>query len=124
MRLRLPLLITGIALLCPPLASAADDPANGEKVFERKCARCHSMDPTKDKRGPTLSGVVGRPAGSVPNYKYSDAMTAANFEWTPERITAFVAGPRSTVRGTKMWLLFAPSEQDTADLIAWLQESK
>lgn len=116
--------ITSLLLLCPLLAFAATDPVNGEKVFENKCARCHSMDPAKDKRGPTLSGVVGRPAGSVANYKYSEAMAAAKFDWTPERIAEYVAGPRSNVPGTKMWLLFAPSEQDTADLIAWLQQNK
>ena len=122
--MRLLPLITSLTLLCPLLALADDDPVNGEKVFERKCARCHSMDPAKDKKGPHLLGVIGRAAGSVPGYKYSDAMAAAKFDWSPARLTAFVAGPRSNLPGTKMWLLFAPGEQDTADLIAWLQQNK
>ncbi|MDP5240114.1 c-type cytochrome [Uliginosibacterium sp. 31-16] len=120
--MRLLPLITSLALLCPLLATAADDPANGARVFDNKCARCHSMDPAKDKKGPHLTGVVGRAAGSVAGYKYSDAMAAAKFEWTPERLAAFIDGPRSNVPGTKMWLLFAPGAQDSADLIAWLQQ--
>ncbi len=54
-------------------AWAEGDAAAGKKVAMR-CAACHSFEAGKTKVGPSLFGVVGRKAGSVPNFAYSKAM--------------------------------------------------
>ena len=42
---------------------------DGAKVF-KKCATCHSIDQGGgNKIGPALWGVLGRQAGSIPDYK-------------------------------------------------------
>lgn len=51
----------GIALALPALAEG--DAALGEKVFG-KCKACHAVgEGAKNKVGPELNGIVGRPAG-------------------------------------------------------------
>ena len=48
-------------------------PRKDETVFN-KCKACHSVDEPKNKVGPNLVGVFGRPAGTVEGFKYSEAM--------------------------------------------------
>ena len=51
----------------------AQDAALGEKVF-LKCKACHQIgEGAKIAVGPVLNGVVGRQAGTYPDYAYSDA---------------------------------------------------
>ena len=82
-RIATTLLIAGSALLSAGFQSAfaAGDAAAGEALFKQKCAICHSPDVGVNKIGPSLHGVVGRKAGSLPGYTYSDAMKNANRTW-------------------------------------------
>ena len=58
----------------------AGDPANGAKVFA-KCQTCHEITADKNKVGPYLEGIIGRPAGSVAGFKYSEAMRNSGVTW-------------------------------------------
>ena len=57
------------------IGSKAADAEAGRKVFN-KCAVCHSTESGVTRVGPSLYGVVGRKAGSLPNFNYSSAITA------------------------------------------------
>ncbi|MFN3869578.1 MAG: c-type cytochrome, partial [Hyphomicrobiaceae bacterium] len=46
----------------------------GKIMFEHRCRTCHADDPAKQSYGPSLVGVVGRKAGSVEGFAYSDAL--------------------------------------------------
>ena len=52
-------------------ACAQDEVAEGEKAFESQCASCHTVKHGVNGFGPSLAGVVGRPAGKAPGYQYS-----------------------------------------------------
>jgi cytochrome c len=64
-------------------ARAAADVAGGD-VFATECAECHSVREGKNKKGPSLFGVVGRKAATVPDASYSDALKASGITWTPD----------------------------------------
>ncbi len=105
-------------------ALAAGDPTKGQAVFSA-CGSCHTIEPGQNATGPSLHGVVGRPAGSAPNYRYSKAMLAFGAEggvWDAARLDAFVAKPRSVVKGTKMPFKGIKSPEQRADLIAFLSQ--
>ena len=51
--------------------AVAEEP--GETLFKKNCAICHTLEAGKNKIGPSLAGVVGRKAGSVPGFAYSAA---------------------------------------------------
>ncbi|MBS1132490.1 MAG: cytochrome c, class [Proteobacteria bacterium] len=112
-----------LTALCLPLAGHAGDPAEGNKVFEDKCADCHSMEAGKNKRGPSLAGVIGRKSGTVANYHYSEAMATAGIVWSPARLAQYLASPKTDVPGTKMRLLSHPSPAEMSALISWLQQA-
>ena len=87
--------------VAPSLALAED----GALLFSDTCAICHSPEPGVNKLGPSLAGVVGRPAGSLKDYSYSEAMQKAGLTWTRLMLDRWIANPQAVVKGTKM--LFA-----------------
>jgi len=114
--------LAALVALCTPLAGHGANPAEGRAVFEDQCADCHTVTPGKNKRGPSLAGVLGRKAGSAPNYHYSAAMAASGIIWSPARLSQYLASPKTDVPGSKMRLLSKPNPAEVADLIAWLEQ--
>jgi cytochrome c len=71
--------------------------------------------------GPNLFGVVGRKAGTVPGYNYSNAFkTRANWEWTEDAIGGWMMFPATMVPGTAMGVFQGVAERDRDDLVAYL----
>ena len=93
----------------------------GKAAF-RKCRLCHTLEREgAAKLGPNLYGTVGAPVGASPEFaKYSDALLAFGGRWTPERLDAYLASPRTAVPGTTMVFVGLPDARDRADLIAYL----
>ena len=104
------------------------DPAkmsNGERQFRRKCSVCHSLaDDGQRRAGPTLAGLFGRPAGSVPGYIYSDTVQNLGIDWTEETIDQlFDIGPDHFIPGSKMPMQRITRPEDRRDLIAYLRDN-
>jgi len=117
-------LIAGV-LATLVLVTAADaarvgDPARGAQIYER-CMGCHSID--YDRVGPHHRGLFGRPAGSVADFDYSDAMKRSGIVWSEATLDRFLTSPRSLVPGTRMGFAGIPDEQERADVIAYLKEA-
>ena len=111
--------VVAMAGLLASQAQAADA-KKGATVFQR-CAICHSN--TKGagaKIGPNLFGVVGRKAGTMPDFPYSAAMKGAGFVWTPEKLQAYIQHPQQVVPGNRMAFAGVSSKADDADLVAYL----
>jgi cytochrome c2 len=63
-------------------AEPGGDPTVGGAIFQRICQNCHSGETGVNKVGPSLWDVVGREAGTVPGFEYSDALKANKAAWT------------------------------------------
>lgn len=107
-------------------APAAVDPAliaAGEKVF-KKCAACHKVgEGAKNGTGPMLNGIVGRAAGTVEGFKYSNPlmdMAAGGLIWDEAALHAFVENPKGYMKGTKMSFAGLKKPEDRDALIAYL----
>ncbi|MGZ6015091.1 MAG: c-type cytochrome [Phenylobacterium sp.] len=106
-------------------AAAAGDAAKGKTVFASQCAICHSAarnGPTV--LGPSLFGVVGRPAASVKGFAYTPAMKAAGFTWTADKLRTYLPAPNKTVPGTRMTYAGLKDSTKVDDLIAYLSSLK
>ena len=78
----------------------------------------------KNKVGPVLNGVIGRTAGTLPGFTYSDAMIAAGQSgvvWTDEELNIYLTNPKELVPGTKMSFAGLKKPEDRAALLAWLR---
>lgn len=103
--------MTLIALLATAApAFAAGDAAKGEAVF-KQCQTCHVVADADGnvlagkaaKTGPNLYGIVGRTAGTYPEFKYGDDMIAAGaggLVWDETTLVAYVQNPSAFLKET------------------------
>ena len=92
----------------------------GQKIF-KKCAACHSIAKGgANKIGPALWGVLGRNAGSLPDYKYSKGMVAYAKAWSFEEMDGFLLKPKEWVKGTKMAFAGLKNPKERAAVILYM----
>ncbi len=115
--------LAGFAWLAATPVWAAGDAEHGKAVFSQ-CGICHAVEPGKPKLGPSMFGVVGRHAASVPGFAYSTAMKAYDVTWTPETLDRYLAAPMKTVPGTRMAFAGLSDEKNRQDVIAYLETLK
>lgn len=84
------------------LPSVCQDVDAGQLLFNNTCRTCHSVKEGDNRLGPSLYKVVGRKAGSLPNYGYSSAMQSADFVWDKGRLDRFIENPDAVVHGNNM----------------------
>ncbi len=102
---------------------ASTNATEGAKIF-KKCAACHSIaEGGSNKIGPALWGVLGRPIGSVPDYKYSKAMASYGKNWSFEEMDGFLIKPKEWIKGTKMAFAGLKNAKDRAAIILYMNEN-
>lgn len=127
--------VLSVVLALPAFAQEEGDVAAGEKEF-RKCKACHMIQSADGedivkggKTGPNLWNIVGRPAGSQEDFKYSDALLALKESgevWTEEDLAAYVTDPNAFVQEktgdssarTKMTFKLRKGQADIAAYLA------
>ena len=119
--------VLAIVMLCLVGGSAvAQETAveAGEAQF-RKCLSCHKVGADAfNTIGPVLNEVLGRQAGTYPNFNYSQVMVEAGQEglvWTADTMNTFLASPRKFLPGNKMTFAGMRSAEDRSNLIAYLR---
>ena len=85
----------------PQVAQGTED-ASGQQAFNNACRTCHMVKEGDNRLGPNLYKVVGRKAGSLPDYGFSSAMKEADFVWDEEKLDRFIANPDEVVPGNNM----------------------
>jgi glucose/arabinose dehydrogenase/cytochrome c2 len=122
-----------LAGLLPGLKlSAQDRPVGdaerGKTFFQVGCAVCHSPVLGPDytvimKQGPSLVGVLGRPAGSLPHFNYTKAIRESGFTWDQATLYRFLENPMVVMPGTTMPIPVT-DPRNRADVIAYLATLK
>ena len=125
MRIATTLAAIAIASLAAPTMAQAVD---GKKLFASRCAVCH-WDPAKPgeqvRMGPSLTGVVGRKAGTHPKFtRYSKAMKAYGKPWTEATLSTYLENPRKTVPGTIMAFAGLKKPEERAAVVAYLKKPR
>ncbi len=113
--------------VCAPLADEGNL-ALGEAVFTNRCIGCHDVteEATLDqnnnpKQGPSLHGVMGRAAGTLPGFTYSEAMAASGIVWTEETLEAYLLSPKTVVPKNKMVFNGIKREGEMENLLEYLR---
>ena len=104
----------------PAPADSPQQVQHGEQVYAR-CQACHAL--AQDRVGPHHCGLLGRRAGSVPGFAYSQAMKDSRITWDEKTLNQFLSGPLKLVPGTSMTYDGVPDAKDRADLIAYLRHA-
>lgn len=96
------------------------DPASGKALYSR-CGACHAL--TYDRTGPRHCGLIGRRAGALAGFVYSEAMKQSGIVWTTATLDMFLANPMKAVPGTAMGYAGVADRQERADLVAYLVQA-
>jgi cytochrome c len=103
-------------------SGSAQDVAAGEKVFA-KCKICHQVgEGARNLIGPELNGIVGRKAGSVEGYSYTEANKNSGITWDDATLKEYLKNPKAKMPGTKMIFAGLPKDEDIDNVIAYLKQ--
>jgi cytochrome c len=119
---KLSIAATFIVLTLASGTAVATDANKGKKVFN-KCKACHTMKAGKNKIGPSLHGIMGRKAASVPKFKYSKAMKASGLTWDDKTLRKFLKKPKKLVKGTRMSFAGIKKQKQMDNLMAYLKKA-
>lgn len=110
------LFVIAVVSLSPGVGGT--DPSAGKDLFGRRCSGCHATD--SNKEGPRLRGVLGRKAGTVAGFSYSDALRNSGIIWTADLLNQWLQNPEALVMGNDMEFR-VPNPDERAALIAYLK---
>jgi cytochrome c len=101
-------------------ATLSGDATKGEAVF-RQCQTCHVVTPGVNKVGPSLHNIIGRTAGQVAGFRYSEANKKSGITWTEQELYTYLENPKARIPGTTMAFVGVKDSQKRADLVAYLK---
>lgn len=121
------LFVVAAAVVAPAMCAAGSKPdiENGKATFTAMCGVCHSVQETGGpNQGPNLLGVVGRKAGTEPDFPmYSNALKDSKLTWSKKNLDKFLLNPMEKVPNTLMPMLI-PDDKTRADVVAYLATLK
>jgi len=118
LRLSVSVFFLAMALMVTTIAPAKTQQARPPAFAQ--CAGCHSTQAGKTLFGPSLAGVGGRRAGTLPGYAYSPALKASGLTWNAKTLDRWLISPKKTVPGTKMPFNGMQDPKSREQVIAYL----
>ena len=108
-------------IVAMPVAASAADAEAGKAVFG-KCKACHQIgEGAKNAVGPNLTGVIGRKAGSMEGFTYSEAMKGSGLIWDEATFKEYIENPKKKVAGNKMVFMGVADATDRDNLTEYLK---
>ncbi len=108
----------------PPVAPGFDimlaEQVAGQKVFNTHCAACHGAEKSSPI-GPSLHRIVGRPAASLHDFPYSEALRKSGLTWTEDNLRRWIADNAQLVPNTLMPHVSISDRAEQTYLIAYLK---
>ena len=124
--MKLPAILWAITMMVPfaliAQAQGVGDAQHGTQVFAQ-CKICHSLEAGKNMVGPSLHGLIGRKAGSVPGFAYSPAMKNSNVTWNNDTLSKYLTDPKAFIPGDKMAFTGIKDPSKLGDLLAYLDQA-
>lgn len=113
------------SMAVPAVANEFGDPEDGAQVF-KKCRACHAVGADAFNRtGPHLNDLFGRKAGEIEDFRYSDGLTRMGNDglvWDFDSLDAYLENPKAFASDTRMNFPGLKTEEDRADVLAFLRQ--
>jgi cytochrome c len=116
------LALTTVSLICFSVRVRAEE--DGDRLFRNTCGICHTLQPGQNRLGPSLAGIIGRKAGSVTGFDYSEANKNSNVVWDEVQLDQYLSNPKQFMPGTKMIYPGMKDAEQRKALIAYLRDAK
>jgi cytochrome c2 len=111
-----------LALICFGAGVRAEE--DGDRLFRNTCGICHTLQPGQNRLGPSLAGIIGRKAGTVAGFDYSEANKNSNVVWDEAQLDQYLSNPKQFMPGTKMIYPGMKDAEQRKALIAYLRDPK
>ena len=107
-------------------SAQAQDVSAGERLFKRHCGICHiaEKDSARRLQGPNLWGLIGRKAGTIEGFRYSDANKNSGIVWSAETLDPYLTDPREVIKGTTMAFVGVKKPDERKAIIEYLAAQK
>ena len=107
-------------------SAQAQDISAGERLFKRHCGICHiaEKDSARRLQGPNLWGLIGRKAGTIEGFRYSDANKNSGIVWSAETLDPYLTDPREVIKGTTMAFVGVKKPDERKAIIEYLAAQK
>ena len=107
-------------------SAQAQDVSAGERLFKRHCGICHiaEKDSARKLQGPNLWGLIGRKAGTVEGFRYTDANKNSGIVWSAETLDPYLTDPREVIKGTTMAFVGVKKPDERKAIIEYLAAQK
>src|SRR6266481_2170642 len=118
--------LCGLALVLGLICSGAGVRAeeDGDRLFRNTCGICHTIQSGQNRLGPSLASIVGRKAGTVPGFNYSDANKNSIVVWDEAQLDLYLTDPKQFMPGTKMIYPGMKEAEQRKAVIAYLRGAK
>lgn len=100
------------------LSNEIDNRITAGKHIYIQCSGCHAL--TYHRTGPKHCGLIGRQAGTISGFEFTDAMKNSKLRWTEETLDQFLKAPLAIIPNTSMGFFGITSSKQRAELIAYL----
>jgi cytochrome c len=118
------LIALGADVLGQETVGRSAGPDDGQVAFNNACRTCHTLRQGDNRLGPNLHKIIGRRAGSLPDYGYSSAMKGTDLVWDKAALDRFITNPDQVVFGHNMKPYGGlASAEERAKIIAFLEAS-
>ena len=95
---------------------------NGKAVWN-KCRACHQVgESAKNMVGPVLNGLIGRKAGTIEGFNYSEANKNSGIVWDEPTFREYIKNPKSEDPQHQDGVRRLSDEKDIDDLLAFLKQ--
>ena len=116
-------LLVPVALILSAGSALAQSAERGERTFNQQCKACHTVEKGGPSPiGPNLFGVVGRKAGTLDGYSYSEAMKKSGITWDDAALGDYLKDPKAKVPQGKMAFAGLRQAAQLGDVIAYLKK--
>lgn len=106
-----------------PAVAGGTTPAGAPPAAFFQCRSCHSVEAGKNGIGPSLAGIVGKKAGEVPGFAFSEPLKKSGITWDRATLDQWLAGPTKLVPGTRM-VTSVPDPVRRTEIIDYLETLK
>jgi cytochrome c len=79
--------------------------------------------PARNRLGPSLAGIIGRKAGTIAGFDYSEANKNSNVVWDEAQLDRYLSNPKQFMPAKMIYPGMKDAEQRKA-LIAYLRDPK
>ena len=107
-------------LACIAAVPMGAQAADGQKLYDKHCKKCHSLEAGKHGLGPSLAGIFGLQAGTQNFDKYK-ALVGSSIVWDETNMSSWIEDPKGFIGKTTTMVVKVKKAEERQAIIDYLK---